>query len=163
MLDFGKVGRIDQDLRDVIDDLVVAALSRDVASPVDGLIRVCDPPAMLDWAALRRGHGRLDRSRSSVEIGIDYVVDPDHASEILERAVAEVDGVRSDPLPVVPARGFGDGTTILQVRWWHDPDISSQTRTLDRVVRTIKHAVDGAGINMPSPEIIITRHTAEGT
>ena len=61
-------------------------------------------------------------------------VDPDHASRILQEAVAGVEGVRDDPAPGVLARGFGDGFTILQLRWWNDPDISSQTRTLDRIV-----------------------------
>lgn len=54
LLDFGKVGRIDDDLQDVIDDMVVAALRHDVDGVVDGIVRVCDAPPTLDKKALRR-------------------------------------------------------------------------------------------------------------
>ena len=104
----------------------------------------------------------FDRRRSSVDLGIDYAVDPDHASRILQEAVAGVEGVRDDPAPVALVRGFGDGFTILQLRWWHDPDISSQTHTLDRVLRATKRALDDAGIDMPAPEIRVTGDTSDG-
>ena len=103
----------------------------------------------------------FERRRSSIDLGIDYSVDPDHASRILVEAVTAVAGVKENPAPVVLARGFGDGSTILQVRWWHDPDISSQTHTLDQVVRAIRRALDDAGIDMPSPEIVVTRRATE--
>ena len=54
LLDFGKVGRIDTDTQDGIDDLVAAALSEDLDGVMDGLLRLCDPPATLDRAALRK-------------------------------------------------------------------------------------------------------------
>lgn len=95
----------------------------------------------------------FERRRSSIELGIAYDVDPDHAEQVLVAAVTAVEGVWDDPEPYVLARGFGDGTTLLQVRWWHDPDLRSENRTRDRVVRAIKRGLDDAGIDMPSPEV----------
>ena len=54
LLDFGKVGRIDDDLQEVIDDVVVAALSHDADGVTNGVIMICDPPPSLDRSALRR-------------------------------------------------------------------------------------------------------------
>jgi len=54
LLDFGKVGRIDQELADDIDDLVIAALRRDSDGLVDGIVRICDAPPTLDRRALKR-------------------------------------------------------------------------------------------------------------
>ena len=54
LLDFGKVGRIDDDLQDVIDDVVAAALRHDVDGVTSGILRVCDSPPTLDKKALRR-------------------------------------------------------------------------------------------------------------
>lgn len=53
LLDFGKVGRIDTDTQDVIDDLVAASLAEDLDGVMDGIVRLCDPPPTLDRAALR--------------------------------------------------------------------------------------------------------------
>jgi ubiquinone biosynthesis protein len=54
LLDFGKVGRIDDELQDVIDDVVVSALHQDVDGVVAGILRLCDSPPTLDKKALRR-------------------------------------------------------------------------------------------------------------
>ncbi len=98
----------------------------------------------------------FDRRRSSIELGVNYAVDPDVADGVLVEAVRSVDGVLDDPPPSVRVRGFGDGSTLLQVRWWHDPDLRSENVTRDRVVRAIKRSLDEAGIDMPSPEIKVT-------
>ena len=113
-------------------------------------------------------HTAFERRRSSLDLTIDYSVDPDDAQEVIVNALREVDGVLDDPEPYVLARGFGDGT-ILQLRWWHDPDLRSQSRTLDRVVRAIRRCLADAGIDIATPEIRVTgdtsvaeHHTEEG-
>ena len=105
----------------------------------------------------------FERRRSSLDLEIDYGVDPDHAEEVLVTALREVEGVLDDPEPFVLARGFGDsGGTILQVRWWHDPDLRSESRTLDRVVRAIRRALDDAGIEFALPEMRVIGDTSDG-
>jgi ubiquinone biosynthesis protein len=53
LLDFGKVGRIDENTQDMIDDLVIAALSEDLEGLLDGLVQLTDAPPDLDRGALR--------------------------------------------------------------------------------------------------------------
>lgn len=53
LLDFGSVGRIDEDQQETIDALVLAALNRDLDGLTESLLRICDPPATLDRSALR--------------------------------------------------------------------------------------------------------------
>ena len=54
LLDFGKVGRVDEDTQDMIDDVVVSALTRDSDGITSAVIAMCDPPPGLDRNALRR-------------------------------------------------------------------------------------------------------------
>ena len=90
----------------------------------------------------------FERRRSAIDLEIDYAVDPDHAEEVLVNAVRKVEGVLDDPEPYVLARGIGENAgTMMQVRWWHQPDLRSQSRTLDRVLRAIRRALDDAGID----------------
>ena len=98
----------------------------------------------------------FERRRSSIDLGIAYGADPERVVDVLTSAATMAEGVLEDPAPVALARGFGDGTTNLQLRWWHDPDIRSANRTRDRVVLAVKAALDDAGIDMPSPEITLT-------
>lgn len=53
LLDFGKVGRIDPEQQELIDELVLSSLQRDLDGLVDVLLRVCDPPATLDRKLLK--------------------------------------------------------------------------------------------------------------
>ncbi len=103
---------------------------------------------------------RFERRRSAIELDIEYAADVAEASDRLVKAASGVEGVHADPPPHVRARGFGTATYTLSLRWWHDPDISSGTRTLDGVVREVKRALDEAGIEMPSPEVIVRQPDA---
>ncbi|MEN8235398.1 MAG: AarF/UbiB family protein [Actinomycetota bacterium] len=85
-LDFGKVGRIDDDLSDLIDDIVIAALSRDLDGLSDGIIRICDAPPTLDRGALRSDLGDwIDRYISVGAANIDMSGAADAADKILRR------------------------------------------------------------------------------
>lgn len=96
----------------------------------------------------------FERRRSFVDREIDYAVDPDHAEEVVVNALKEVDGVLHDPGLYVLPRGFGDNaSTVLQVRWRHEPDLHSESRTVARVVPAIRRALDDAGIDVAPPEL----------
>jgi small-conductance mechanosensitive channel len=100
-------------------------------------------------------HTALERRRSTIELEIEYGADIAGATRLLIEAASGVDGVRADPPPYIRARGFGTGTYILSLLWWHDPDLASGSRTLDGVVRAVKRVLDEAGIALPSPEVIV--------
>ena len=97
----------------------------------------------------------FERRRSAIELEIEYGAEVELASRLLVEAALAVDGVESDPPPYVRARGFGTGTYVLSLRWWHGPDLSSDSGTLDGVVREVKQVLDEAGIELPSPEFIV--------
>ncbi len=97
----------------------------------------------------------FDRRRSTIELEIEYGAELEEAARLLVEAASVVEGVHTDPPPYVRARGFGTGTYILSLRWWHDPDLRSGSRTLDGVVREVKRVLDEAGIGLPSPEVIV--------
>jgi small-conductance mechanosensitive channel len=97
----------------------------------------------------------LERRRSTIELEIEYGADIAETTRLLVEAASGVDGVHADPPSHIRARGFGTGTYILSLRWWHDPDSSSAGRTLDGVVRAVKRVLDEAGIALPSPELIV--------
>ncbi|MGB7861147.1 MAG: mechanosensitive ion channel family protein [Acidimicrobiia bacterium] len=97
----------------------------------------------------------FERRRSSIELEIEYPADIDLATNVLVQAAQRVDGVRSEPPPYVRAVGFGTGTYVLSLRWWHSPDLRSASTTLDGVVRSVKSSLDEAGITLPSPEVIV--------
>ena len=97
----------------------------------------------------------FDRRRSELELEIQYDADIDQASKLLVQAASAVEGVHADPPPFIRARGFGTATYVLSLRWWHDPELRADTRTLDGVVREVKRVLDDAGIGLPSPEVIV--------
>ena len=101
----------------------------------------------------------FERRRSSLDMTVDFGVDPDRAEEVVVSALKGVEGVLDDPGPYVLARGFDNGT-ILQVRWWHEPDLRSESRSLDRVVRAVRRSLADAGIGMSTPEIRVTGDTS---
>lgn len=86
LLDFGKVGSIDDDLQDEIDGIVISMLTQDVDGVTDGLVRMCDPPSTLDKPALRSDmSGFLNRYGSVGVASIDIGGVIDAADEILRR------------------------------------------------------------------------------
>ncbi len=86
LLDFGKVGRIDPDLQDIIDDMVVAALRKDVDGMVDGILRICDAPPTLDRKELRRDiSGWIDQFATAGIANTDMGGAADAADAILRR------------------------------------------------------------------------------
>ena len=97
----------------------------------------------------------LERRRSRIELEIEYGADIGETTRLLVEAASGVDGVHADPPPYIRARGFGTGTYILSLRWWHDPDLSSGSRTLDGIVGAVKSVLDEAGIALPSPEVVM--------
>ena len=98
-----------------------------------------------------------EQRRSSIELEVDYTAEIAEASRLLVEAASSVEGVHSDPPPSVFARGFGAATYTLSLRWWHEPDLASELRTRDGVVRATKLSLDEAGIALPPPAVIV-RH-----
>ncbi|MDJ0952336.1 MAG: AarF/UbiB family protein [Acidimicrobiia bacterium] len=106
LLDFGKVGRIDDELQDVIDDVVVSALRHDVDGVVAGILRVCDAPSTLDRRALRR----------DVADWIEQFATAGIAATDMSGATNAIDGILRRHRLVIPSDVALLGRTLTQLQ-----------------------------------------------
>lgn len=95
-----------------------------------------------------------EQRRSSVDVGIAYGTDVDEVSDLIVRAVTEIEGVHGEPPPHVKLIGFEDGMYRLAIRWWHDPDLKLADRTTGAVLAEVKRTLDGAGVPIPPPSSV---------
>lgn len=93
--------------------------------------------------------------RSQLDVEVSYASDVDEVCRLLLGAAVDAEGVLDDPAPDTRMRGFGTSTYIVRLRWWHSGQLGAEVRTLDSVARSVKRALDGAGVDMPSPELIL--------
>ena len=95
-----------------------------------------------------------DTRRVDVSIGVDYRADIDETRRILERAAAAVpEGIR-DPAPQVVLAGLGDSAVDWEIRVWAG---RGEFLTVKQgILRTVKLALDEAGISIPFPQMDVT-------
>lgn len=94
--------------------------------------------------------------RHEVEVGVAYDVDLDAARTVIRDAVAAVGPVQEDRPVEVYAKEFGDSSINFLVRWWAGPKPVDAHQSRDEVVRAIKRALDGAGMEIPFPYRTLT-------
>lgn len=94
---------------------------------------------------------RRGRRRTRVVVGVDYRDDHDAAKELIEAAVAGIDGVIEVPAPQARCIALGESSVDFEVRYWAAPDIVSVVDTQDRVLRGVKSALEDAGMTIPWP------------
>lgn len=88
--------------------------------------------------------------RADVAVGIDYGADIDTARQVLEKMLAETEGVLQDPAPVVYLSELGGSSVDFALRaWCAAPDFWA---VKERVTRNAKYALDNAGIGIPFPQ-----------
>lgn len=94
--------------------------------------------------------------RHEVEVGVAYDVDLDAARTVIRDAVAAVGPVQEDRPVEVYAKEFGDSSINFLVRWWAGSKPVDAHQSRDEVVRAIKRALDGAGMEIPFPYRTLT-------
>jgi small conductance mechanosensitive channel len=104
----------------------------------------------------------LGRRRTTLEVGVAYDADLEQARDVLLAAVEEVDGVLDRPPAEVWVKEFDDSAVTLAVRFWHAPDIASLWRVRSHVAVAVKKALNGAGIEIPFPQRVISFVTGGG-
>jgi len=90
--------------------------------------------------------------RHEVEVGVAYDVDLDEAAKVIADAVAGVELVNAERPVEVFAKEFGDNSINFLVRWWAGSTPVQAHASRDKVVRGIKRALDGAGMEVPFPQ-----------
>ncbi|MFB6175884.1 MAG: mechanosensitive ion channel family protein [Halobaculum sp.] len=100
---------------------------------------------------------RLGQLRLAVDVGVDYDADVDRAERVASEALAGVGPILDHPTPQVVPKSLGDSAVVLECRFWIDrPSAARRTRARAAVVRSVKAALDDAGIKIPYPQRELT-------
>lgn len=116
--------------------------------------RVHVPNAMI-WKNPIVNHTELGDRRTTLEVGVAYDTDLDHAATVMADAVAGVEGLAVDRPIEVFVHEFGESSIDYVVRFWHHPQRSVEWTVRDRVARALKRALDDAGIEIPFPQRVV--------
>ena len=87
--------------------------------------------------------------RSQYDIGVGYGDSIDEAKQVIRRAVESVEGVSKDKPVDVFTWDLAASWVTIRVRWWSDAQRKSIVALHDRVLQTMKVALDEAKIDMP--------------
>lgn len=94
--------------------------------------------------------------RHEIVAGVAYDTDLEVAREVILKAVQTAEGVNADKRVDVFAREFNSSSIDFTVRWWAGSKPIDMHRTRDAVIRSIKRALDEAGIEIPFPYVTHT-------
>ncbi|MBH9538864.1 mechanosensitive ion channel family protein [Novosphingopyxis sp. YJ-S2-01] len=94
--------------------------------------------------------------RHEVVVGVSYDTDLEEAREVILKAVEDAEGVNTEKRIDIFAFEFGDSSINFRVRWWAGSKPLAMHQTRDTVVRSVKRALDNAGIEIPFPYITHT-------
>jgi len=83
-------------------------------------------------------------------VGISYHDDPENATEVIQKALASIDDICSEPPPQVGIEAFGDSSINLGMRYW--VPTKKYFQTLHRGNMVVHKALQDAGITIPFPQ-----------
>lgn len=83
-------------------------------------------------------------------VGISYQDDPEKAAEVIQKALANIDDICSEPPPQVGIEAFGDSSINLGMRYW--VPTKKYFQTLYRGNMAVYKALQDDGITIPFPQ-----------
>ncbi|MBE5072879.1 mechanosensitive ion channel family protein [Erythrobacteraceae bacterium E2-1 Yellow Sea] len=89
-------------------------------------------------------------------VGVSYDTDLDKAADVIRKAVELVDQVDTSKGIDVFVSEFNSSSVDFLVRWWAGSSPGDGHKSRDQVLRSIKRALDNAGIEIPFPYITHT-------
>ena len=125
----------------------------------DGLDVVLPAKEVLGHAIVN--HTRTPRRRTTLEVGVRYDTDLERARAVMLEAATSVEGVMAEPEVLVWVREFADSAIVLDLMYWHAPDIATLRRVRSEVAVAVKVALDAGGIEIPFPQRVL--HWGEGS
>lgn len=105
-------------------------------------------------------HTQHGKRRTTLEVGVAYATDLDHATRVARRAAASIEAVHESPAPEVYVTSFGASSIDLAVRFWHEPSIATHWRTRHEVAKAIAAAFRTEDVSIPFPQRVV--HFPEG-
>lgn len=99
-----------------------------------------------------------EQRRSQYDIGIGYADDIAEACEVLTKAVANVQGVKTDPQPEALPWDLAASWVTIRVRWWTASPRADVVKVKAMVIKAIKESLDEARIDMPNDTYVQLLH-----
>jgi small-conductance mechanosensitive channel len=93
----------------------------------------------------------FDQRRTDLAVGVDYNACLPAVQDILQAAIAGVEGVLDNKPPEIDIVGFGDSSIDFVVRYWTHPRQPQVRQIQTRAIIAIKEALDAANIDIPYP------------
>jgi small conductance mechanosensitive channel len=97
-----------------------------------------------------------DELRVSVDFGIEYDDDIEHAREVIIDEARKLSGALADPEPSAPVTSLGDSAVVLSGRFWINPNETGYAPTAAEFTEAVKQRFDAEGIGMPYPYTELT-------
>ncbi len=97
-----------------------------------------------------------EKRRMSIICGVAYDVDLDQARSVIGKSLDDLDSVDGDREIQIYAHEFGSSSIDFEVTWWTGSKPGEVRKSKDEVVRSIKGALDEAGIEIPFPYRTLT-------
>ncbi len=92
----------------------------------------------------------FDDRRVDFIAGVAYENDARQATQVIVDALKGLDGVASEPAPEALINELGVSTVNIQARFWCGSEQHEVRVMLDEAIKTVKEALDSAGIEMPA-------------
>lgn len=89
--------------------------------------------------------------RRTVQIGLGYEEDMDRSMEIFLEAIRDVEGVESEPAPMIQAMSMDDSKLAMTAYYWVDQRENSPLRVHSEVLKAVNRASHEHHINLPYP------------
>ncbi len=105
------------------------------------------------WKNAIENSTETDLRRTTFALGVGYGDDLDSAQKLILETLERVEGVADEPAPQAFVHEFGDSSINYAVRYWHGSPIADEWRVRDEVARSLKRALDDAGVEIPFPQL----------
>ena len=89
--------------------------------------------------------------RVTVDFGVDYGSDVDHAREIILEEIAAIDSVLDEPEPSAPLTTLGDSAIVFNARAWINPQETGAGGVKHKLTENVMDRFDEADIGFPYP------------
>jgi small conductance mechanosensitive channel len=105
------------------------------------------------WTNAIENSTETELRRTTLPLGVSYDTDLDAAQELILETVRGLDEVVEEPAPQAFVHEFGDSSINYAVRFWHESPIATEWRVRDEAARSLKRALDDAGVEIPFPQL----------
>jgi small conductance mechanosensitive channel len=98
-----------------------------------------------------------DPRRTLIDVQVAYDTDLRATQRIVQRALADLEGVAAEPPVQILVRSFDDSGIALQAEIWHPAEEAVARRVVSEAAITIQETLAGNGITIPFPQVVLHR------